>query len=90
LLLSCALIAVTWLVLLPAVARQPRLQSRMAEFEARGINPGAMYYTELDTIPATLAGIDAFHAQHPSALWTLSRGEDAPAVAADGTASRRR
>ncbi len=74
--LGCALIAVSWLVLLPAAARDPRLRSRIAECDARGINPGAMYYTELDTIPATLAGIDAFHAAHPAALWAPSLRQD--------------
>jgi uncharacterized protein YbjT (DUF2867 family) len=75
-LLGCALIALTWLVLLPAAARHPRLRARIAECDARGINASAMYYTELDTIHAMLAGIDAFHAAHPSALWTPSPRRD--------------
>ena len=47
-------LAVVWLVLLPAVAARPPMHEHLEWLEARKINPGAMYYTELEAMPDVL------------------------------------
>lgn len=45
-----ALIAVTWLWILPQVALLPAMKSRIQRHREAGINAGAMVYTELGEI----------------------------------------
>jgi hypothetical protein len=49
-----ASLAAVWLVLLPAVAARPAMHEHLEWLEARKINPGAMYYTELEAMPDVL------------------------------------
>lgn len=46
LLLIAAAAAVLWLVILPAIASLPAVQSRIEFNEERGIDPAAMFYTD--------------------------------------------
>lgn len=48
------LTVVIWLLLLPWVARQPRMQQHLSELERQGIDGGAMYYTELEVMEKIL------------------------------------
>lgn len=53
-----AAVAVIWGGLLPAVLRSPAVTRHVARMEERGVNPAAMYYTELDRLPARPAWLD--------------------------------
>ena len=46
-----AAVAVIWGGLLPALLRCPAIARHVARMEERGVNPAAMYYTELDRLP---------------------------------------
>ena len=48
---AMAVIAAVWLVVLPLIARQPRIQSYVERNEALGIDPSAKFYTELPLMP---------------------------------------
>ncbi|MCA9156133.1 MAG: hypothetical protein KDA38_15180 [Planctomycetales bacterium] len=48
LLAAFAVIAFVWLVLLPICGSQPALRERLDAEAARGIDGGAMFYTELE------------------------------------------
>ena len=50
---SCVIAAV-WLLLLPWVARQPETAAYLERLDAQGIDPSAMYYTELDAMKPIL------------------------------------
>lgn len=41
-----ALLAVVWIVVLPAVSRSNGYGERTRALESKGIDPGAMFYTE--------------------------------------------
>ena len=41
-------IALLWLVILPRVAQWPPVRSRIERNEAAGIDPSAMFYSELE------------------------------------------
>ncbi|MFG0264497.1 MAG: hypothetical protein ACF8AM_05010 [Rhodopirellula sp. JB055] len=52
---SIALLSIIWLVVLPAYARQPEMHQHLKWLDDRGIDPSAMYYTELDVMDDILA-----------------------------------
>lgn len=62
-------IACVWLALLPTLAELPEMQARRRLYETRGIDPSAMFYTELDATREALDRWQAFHREHPRALW---------------------
>ena len=66
------LIAGVWLVLLPRLAQQPQLAERIRDFEARGIDPSAMFYTDLDAMDGILQKIEKQQRQNPRAFWLWS------------------
>ena len=41
------LFAIVWLIVMPWVATSPSTQSYLQRMRAKGIDPSAMYYTEL-------------------------------------------
>lgn len=51
-----ALIIVIWGVVLPRLATTPTVRNRNLWLEERGIDPAAMYYTDLPMIDRVLAG----------------------------------
>ncbi|WP_237607266.1 hypothetical protein [Roseimaritima sediminicola] len=54
LLLWSAAIAVVWLVVLPYRARQPAMREHLQWLDDKGIDPSAMYYTELEVMEEIL------------------------------------
>ncbi|MDM4015476.1 hypothetical protein [Roseiconus lacunae] len=50
-----AMLAIVWLVVLPAYSRQPQMRRHLHWLDERGIDPSAMYYTELPVMERLLA-----------------------------------
>jgi hypothetical protein len=69
----CIIAAAVWLVILPRIARIPAIAAQREMNEARGINPGAMYYTELRAMPRIEAEMRQRIRQQPSTLWSRQR-----------------
>ena len=46
-----AAVVAIWGGLLPALLRSPAVARHVARMEERGVNPAAMYYTELERLP---------------------------------------
>ena len=44
----CVVIAMVWLVVLPAITSRTGADQYLSELESRGIDPAATFYTELD------------------------------------------
>ncbi|EMI52721.1 hypothetical protein [Rhodopirellula sallentina] len=53
--LVIAVLSIVWLVLLPAYARQPKMRQHLQWLDEKGIDPSAMYYTELEIMDEILA-----------------------------------
>jgi hypothetical protein len=64
-----ASIALLWLFVLPEVAELDAMRSAIHAREARGIDSGAMFYTDLKLMDDVLARSKRFHREHPDALW---------------------
>jgi hypothetical protein len=45
------IIAIAWLVVLPALGRLSAIERHVRTMEERGVNPAAMVYTELERLP---------------------------------------
>ena len=50
-----SLLSIVWLVILPAYARQPKMRQHLRWLDDQGIDPSAMYYTELEVMEDILA-----------------------------------
>jgi hypothetical protein len=62
-------IVVVWLIILPRMAHLPAVQQRRALFESRGIDPAAMFYTELELLDSPNNRLQQWQREHPDALW---------------------
>ncbi len=58
-----------WCVVLPWLARQPARAARIKALERAGIDPSAMYYSELEMMPDTLRQLEQLHARDANLLW---------------------
>ena len=54
LVVTAALLACIWLIVLPTVAQRPWMRQRIDWLEEEGIDPNAMYYTDLEVMEALL------------------------------------
>ncbi|MFG0334771.1 MAG: hypothetical protein ACF8TS_15560 [Maioricimonas sp. JB049] len=58
LLVAMAGVSLLWLVVLPWLARRPAMQARSDWLDERGIDPSAMYYTELEAMEPILQRLE--------------------------------
>ena len=56
--LGLAVVAAIWGGVLPALLRCRGVARHVARMEERGVNPAAMYYTELERLPLRPAWLD--------------------------------
>lgn len=73
---ASAAVAAVWLVVLPLVGDRPAVRSRIESNERRGINPGAMYYTELEAMGPIAARVDRVLKRSPEAFRRPSHRAD--------------
>lgn len=64
-----AVIAVVWLVVLPAIGRLEPVRRKIEAEQARGIDPSAMFYTELEAMRPVQQAMDEVHDRDGHTLW---------------------
>ena len=69
LLVACSLITLLWLIVLPWIGSQPSISETIRDHQARGIDPSAMFYTELEAMERILDRIDRLNDAHPQLFW---------------------
>jgi hypothetical protein len=52
------LLAVIWLQVLPWVAAQPKMAAHLEHLDEQGIDPSAMFYTDLDAMEPILKRLE--------------------------------
>jgi hypothetical protein len=52
---TSGVLAVLWLVFLPWLGSRPELRRQMEFFDRQGVDPSAMYYTDLELMPRVYA-----------------------------------
>lgn len=76
LLASCAILAIVWLIVLPAVARIPAVRAHIARNAASGIDPSAKFYSELPGMSVILERVDSAHRRSGAVFWNPRSLED--------------
>jgi hypothetical protein len=66
-------IGLIWLVVLPIIGEQPYVSEHIATQQRLGINPSAMYYTELQMAPDIAGHIERLHDSYSEKFWTISK-----------------
>lgn len=56
--LVSGVMAVLWLQVLPWIAAQPDMAAHLEQLDERGIDPSAMFYTELDSMEPILRRLE--------------------------------
>lgn len=62
-------IAIIWLIVLPIVANQPYVADHVARQKESGIDPSAMFYTELSIAPAVADHVERLNERHSARFW---------------------
>jgi hypothetical protein len=70
--LAIVLIALAWLGLLPSIGAQANVKHRIETEERLGIDPSAMFYSELKIVPAIAHRVERLNEDHAGAFWTAS------------------
>ncbi len=53
-----SVVAVIWLLVLPWVAAQPKMAAHLKHLDEQGIDPSAMFYTDLDAMEPILRRLE--------------------------------
>ena len=56
--LALCLMTVIWLQILPWIAAQPKMAAHLRRLDDQGIDPSAMFYTELDAMEPILRRLE--------------------------------
>ena len=67
--ISVGLLIGVWLVVLPGVARQPRVAERIRRLNDRGIDPSAIFYSELDAMSAAEDCVQRVRSAEDDPFW---------------------
>ncbi len=67
---ALAVLAAIWLVALPWLARQPQVSAHIEAQESQGIDPSAMFYSELEIVPPIAHRVERLHETHEAAFWS--------------------
>lgn len=68
---ASALVAFVWLVALPHLCARPEMRERIERERAAGIDPGAMFYTELPAMHRLRGRMNRLESERPGAWWSL-------------------
>ncbi len=67
--LATSAIAIVWTLVLPWIGAQPFVRSRIESLDTQGIDPAALYYTDLEAMPRLESDVAATLQAHPDAFW---------------------
>lgn len=59
-----------WSMLLPWIAERPRIARRLEELDRQGIDPSAMFYSELPAMEEVRFRLDRLRRDQPRLFWS--------------------
>jgi len=62
-------LGIVWLVILPAIGRQADVAAHISSQKQMGIDPSAMFYTELEIAPAVTDHVERLRVSNPDQFW---------------------
>ncbi len=72
--LSASAILIVWTLVLPWIGSWPSVQTQIDHLDRRGIDPAALYYTDLEAMEVLESRITEISQAHPNAFWSISSG----------------
>ncbi len=69
---SIVLIAIVWGTVLPWIGSHCGINERMENLDSKGIDPSALYYTELEIMESISDKIEEAHRRHGKTFWQPS------------------
>ena len=68
--------AATWMVVLPQIETVDHVRSRIEFLESEGVDPSALYYTDLEAMSRLEASVTSSRRRAPRAFWVPTRSLD--------------
>lgn len=78
--LALTMIGLTWCVILPAIASQPMVGEHIAHQKRLGIDPSALFYTELEVTPGIVNHMERMNESHADLFWGRTPKPDSPST----------
>ena len=69
--LSAAAILIVWTLVLPWIGSRPSVRSQIEHLNRRGIDPSALYYTDLEAMERLESEVVEISRAHPDAFWSV-------------------
>lgn len=69
--LGGSLLLIVWTVVLPWIGSRPSVHSQIEFLDRRGIDPAALYYTDLEAMERIESDMAAICQAHPAAFWSI-------------------
>jgi hypothetical protein len=72
---GASMICVVWLLILPRVGAHPSVRKQINSLNRRGVDPSAVFYTDLDAMVHVESDITELRETRPQAFWNWSSSE---------------
>lgn len=72
---ALAVLALVWLVVLPLIGRQPIVSQHIEQQQQRGVNPSALFYSELEFLPDVLHRFERLELHVPANVMRQEKKE---------------
>jgi hypothetical protein len=69
--LTIAAVAIVWTVVLPWFGERQLMRGRIDFLQGQGIDPSALYYTDLEAMGRLESNLAALRHAHPEAFWRI-------------------
>lgn len=69
--LAVSTVLVVWMLVLPWIGSRPSIRSRIDDLNRQGIDPAALYYTDLEAMHRLESDVAAIRRAHPAAFWRI-------------------
>ena len=74
--ITTGLVLIVWGSVLPWLSRRPFLRHRIDFLDERGIDPAALYYTDLEVMEQIEAKMTKLRRQHSHSFWRYDQTRD--------------
>jgi len=70
--LGVSAVLIVWTLVLPWIGSRQSLRTQIEYLDRHGIDPAALYYTDLEAMERIESDLAALHQAHPDAFWSIS------------------
>jgi hypothetical protein len=65
-------VTVVWMFVLPWVGSQPSVRTRIEYLDRQGVDPAALYYTDIEAMGRVESNLAAIRQANPDAFWGIA------------------